>query len=40
MRSSPGDTPIQERAVLLFSAGQDCRAAFRLLLVSFVVSFV
>ena len=26
MRSSPGDTPMQERAVLLFSAGHDCRA--------------
>lgn len=38
MRSSPGDLPIQERAGLLFWADQDCRAAFRLLLVSFVVS--
>jgi hypothetical protein len=38
MRSSPGDTLIQDRAGLLFSAGQDCRAAFQLLLVSHVVS--
>jgi hypothetical protein len=32
MRSSRGDTPIQERAGLLFWADQECRAVFRLLL--------